>query len=360
MLHTLRETLAEHPRLGLALKAALAASAAWALVQLIPGPAADYPYYAPLGAVIATSTTLAGSARESVQAVAAITLGAAIAVGVDALAGPNVVTIAAVIGIGVLLAGWKRLGSASSWVPTSALFVLIIGDDEPLPYVAAFAGLTLMGALVGLAVTAAFPPLPLTPARLQLGRLRDTLAGQLDDLAAGLQQEHPPTQDEWRSRTHAIDPVLAQTRAAVTQIDDARRGNRRAGRYRDETDRQYQQARALERLALLIEDLTQRIAETEIAENEYVALGPSLRPAAARALGRLADVLRSVEGATADEETVRQAYDALQDLTADLRRTRATTDDDLFVAGGIVENVRRSLAAVRGAPQSPAAPRPGV
>ena len=53
-------TWARHPRYGLAAKAALAASLAWAVVQLVPGPASAYPYYAPLGAVIATSTTLAG------------------------------------------------------------------------------------------------------------------------------------------------------------------------------------------------------------------------------------------------------------------------------------------------------------
>jgi uncharacterized membrane protein YgaE (UPF0421/DUF939 family) len=337
---------------GLAVKAAFAASVSWALVQLVPGPVADYPYYAPLGAVIATSSTLAGSARGAMQAVTAIMLGAVVALGADALWGPNVVTIASVIGIGVLLAGWKGLGSSSTWVPTSALFVLIIGHGNSLAYVAGFAGLTLMGALVGLAVMAAFPPLPLTPASLQLGRLRDTLADQLEDLVAGLQQERPPTQEEWRGRMHAIDPVLAQMRAAVGQADEARRGNRLADRYRDDADRQYQQARALERLAFLVEDVTQLIAETEIAENKHVALGPSLRPPAARALDRLAHVLRSVDEATAGAEVSRAAYDALQALTAELHRTRATTDDDLFIAGSIVENVRRSLAAV--VPEEPA------
>ncbi|TKJ22193.1 hypothetical protein [Blastococcus sp. CCUG 61487] len=347
----LSDLLATHPRLGLAAKAALAASAAWVLVQLIPGPGADYPYYAPLGAVLATSTTLAGSARESAQAVSAITLGAAVALAADGLLGPNVVAIATVIAVGVLLAGWERLGSSSSWVPTSALFVLIIGHANPFHYVLGYAGLTLLGALVGVAVTAAFPPLPLTPASVQLGRLRQTLAEQLDDVVDGLQQEHPPTEDEWRGRMHAVEPVLTQMRAAVREADEARRGNRRAGRYRGTAERLYQQARALERLAFLIEDLTRLIAETEIAENEDVALGPSLRPAAARALAGLADVLRSVEGATADDEATERAYDALEQLVAALRHTRATTDEDLFAAGGIVENVRRSLASVGRPPE---------
>jgi uncharacterized membrane protein YgaE (UPF0421/DUF939 family) len=281
-----------------------------------------------------------------VQTVAAITLGALVALGVEAVSGPNVVTIAAVVGIGVLLAGWRRLGSASSWLPSSALFVLILGHGNPLPYVAGFAGLTLLGALVGIAVTAAFPPLPLTPARAALDQLRETLAGQLDDLAGGLSGKLPPTADEWDRRRRGVEPVLLQARAAVQRAEEARRGNRIAGRYRDSVDRQHARARALERLAFLVEDLTLLVSETEIAENERVALGPSLRPPAAAALGALAAVLRSVDGAGADPETVRRAEEALGALTAEVRRVRTTTDDDLLVAGSIVENIQRALAAV--------------
>ena len=345
---SVRRTWARHPRIGLAVRAAVAASTAWWLAQLLPGPLDDYPYYAPLGAVIATTAaTLAGSVRESAQTVASIAVGAAVALAGDALSGNRLVTVAVVVAAGVLLAGWPVLGSASSWLPTSALFVLILGHDNPTGYVLGYAGLTFLGALVGVLVAAAFPPLPLAPAEQSLGTLRETLAGQLDDVVDGLRQEHPPTQEEWRGRIRTIDPLLAQMRAAVQQTDEARRGNRRARHYRLVADRLYRQARALERLTLLVEDLTLVIAETEIAENERVALGPHLRPAAAWTLAALADVLRSVDGAAADAEAVRRADAAVEEFTAELRRARATTDDDLFEAGNIVDNVRRSLAAVR-------------
>lgn len=337
---------ARHPRLGMAIKAALAASLAWALVQLVPGPAADYPYYAPLGALIATSTTLTGSAREAAQAVTAIVLGAAVALGVDLVGGPNLVTIALVVAIGVLLGGWSRLGSARSWLPTSALFVLIIGNSNPTGYVLGFAGLTLLGALVGLAVTAAFPPLPLAPAQAQLQLLRDTLADQLDDLADGLRQESPPTAEGWRDRTRTIDPVLAQMRAAVDQAREAERGNRRARRYAGDTQQQVRQARSLERLALLVEELTDALADTERAEFEQVALGPALRPAAARTLAALAAALRSVRTEHADPEAFHEADEALQELTDQVRRTRTSTQQDLFVAGSVIDAVRRGLMSL--------------
>jgi uncharacterized membrane protein YgaE (UPF0421/DUF939 family) len=341
-----RRTWARHPRLGLAVKAALAATLAWLVANALPlDPAEQYPYYAPLGAVFATSTTLSGSVREAAQSVTAIALGAALAVTVATAFGHNLGTIALVVAAGVLLAGWRRLGSSGSWTATSALFVLVLGS-EGSGFVAAYTGLTALGAGIGLAVTAAFPPLPLAPAQVQLRTLRDTLAGQLDDLADGLQQEHPPTEDEWQRRMHRIDPVLAQMRDAVQQAAEARRGNRRARYYRAAVESQYRQARALERLSLLVEQLTQVIAETERAEFERVALGPALRPTAARTLAALAEALRSVEDAAADPEALHRAQACLDEFVEEVRRARATTADDLFVAGDIVQTVRRSLESL--------------
>ena len=132
----------------------------------------------------------------------------------------------------------------------------------------------------------------------------------------------------------------------MQETADARRGNRRARRYQQDADRQYAQARALERLALLIGDLTGLISETEVATASRVALGPELRPPAATALAALADVLRSVEGPTAGPEVTRRAYAALHELADALRSSRARSADDLFVASSIVVGIRRALAAV--------------
>ncbi|WP_448639646.1 FUSC family protein [Geodermatophilus sp. URMC 63] len=341
-----RRTWARHPRAGLAVKAALAAALAWHVALLLPlDPAQQYPYYAPLGAVIATSTTLSGSVRGSLQSVAAIALGAALALGVSAVLGDGVGALAVVTAASVLLAGWRLLGSSGSWTATSALFVLVLGTQDS-GFVVAYTGLTAVGAVIGLAVTAAFPPLPLAPAAEQLQVLRDTLAGQLEDLADGLQQEHPPTEDEWRRRTHRIDPVLAQMREAVQRAAEARRGNRRARHHRAAAEAQYRQARALERLSLMVEQLTQVIAETERADFERVALGPALRPPAARTLAALAAALRSVQDAAAEPEAVRRAQACLHEFADAVRHARATSADDLFVAGDVVQTVQRSLDAL--------------
>src|SRR5690625_37272 len=73
-----REQWRRHPRMALAIRAAVAAAVAWVVVSVLPGELADdYPYYAPFGAVIATTFTLAGSVRESLQSVGAIAVNAA-------------------------------------------------------------------------------------------------------------------------------------------------------------------------------------------------------------------------------------------------------------------------------------------
>ncbi|WP_139228919.1 FUSC family protein [Blastococcus tunisiensis] len=324
----------------------MAASLAWGLVHVLPGFAAEYPYYAPLGAVIATSTTVAGSARQAWQTVAAIALGAGVALGVEQLLGRNLATIAAVVGIGVLLGGWKRLGSGAGWLPTSALFVLLLGDQHPLDYVAGFAGLTLAGALVGLAVVAAFPPLPLTSADAALDRLRRTLADQLEDLGAGLRREGARVPGEWRARIHAIDPVVVQVREAVHRVEEARSGNRIAGRFRDSLERQRRQAAALQRLAFLVTSITQLLTETDVADRDDTTLAPSLRAPVAGALDSLAGILRTMDRRTPDPAALDRACDAVRTLVGQVRRTPATTGDGGLVVDSVVEDIRRSLLAL--------------
>src|SRR5690349_3281439 len=114
-------------------KAAAAAGLAWLLVLPLWGVADEYPYYAPLGAVIAVSTTVAGSVRESLQAVLGIALGAVIAVAVmTATDVPVAVDIVLVVLVASVVSGWRRLGSQRSFVPVSAIFVLILGQDDPI------------------------------------------------------------------------------------------------------------------------------------------------------------------------------------------------------------------------------------
>jgi uncharacterized membrane protein YgaE (UPF0421/DUF939 family) len=340
--------LRRSPRTAMAVKAATAAVLAWLLVQPFGGVADRLPYYAPLGAVIAIGTTFVGSARDTLRGLLGILIGAGLALAVMLLALPVVPALAAVVGVGTLVAGWWRVRPQAGWVPLTGLFVLIIGRSDPLEFAVGYLGLTSLGALVGLGVNLAFPPLPLSPARSSASRLRDLLAAQLDDLADGLFQEEVPSCEEWAARKRAIDPMVRHMRATVDEATEARRGNWRVERWRQEADRQYHQARALEQLALLVQEVAELVTD-HAYPGEDAPIGPSVRPAAADALRAVAGTLRSVEGATADPAALVRADAAVHRLREQVRRSREDFADDMLVAGTVVLTLARALHSL--APQ---------
>lgn len=337
-----------HPtrHLALAARAAVAAALAWLIVRQLGGVADDYPYYAPLGAVVAVTSTVAGSIRETFQGLAAILLGALLAVGVQLLGLPVLVDLALVVALGTLVGRWPKLGHLASWVPIAALFVLIVGRREPLDYAIAYLGLVGLGASVGVAVSLAFPPLGLADLARSAERLREELAGQLDDLADGLSLESPPGSEDWQQRRRAVRSTVHDVGEMVAHAAESRRANWRGRRFDEKADGYYRQARILLDVAHLVEDLTELVAEHERAERHSVAFGPRLRPAAARALGCTAELLRSVEGASGDLDRLRDADTATSELASAIRAERTRSEQDLFAAGSVVTGVRRAMASL--------------
>ncbi|MGN6574787.1 MAG: FUSC family protein [Nocardioides sp.] len=332
--------------LNISVKAALASALSWLAVQPLPGVADDYPYYAPLGAVIAVTSTVAGSIRESLQGLAAILTGAALALIVMQTDLPVVADLAVVVGIGTVVSGWQRYGAKASWVPITGLFVLIIGRGDAVDYAIAYLGLTSLGAAIGIALNIAFPPLALQPMSTSVTRLRGELADQLDELAEGLSQETPLTAEEWEAHKREIRPTLEEMQRIVGHATDGRRANWRARRWSDHAEQRYQQARALQQVAFLIEDIAALVVDQERAELEVVALGPELRPHAAQALRCLGQALCSVEADTADPDRLRAADRAVAGLAEAIRDARQRSRDDMFAAGTVVSGARRAIASL--------------
>lgn len=344
---------AERPRWPMALRGALAATLAWLVVQPFGGLADDYPYYAPLGAVVAVSMTVAGSLRDSLRAELAIAIGALLAITTGLMPIPGAVDLAIVVGLGTLLAGWRAVGAMGSWIPVSGTFVLIIGHSD-LTYAVAYLGLTGLGAAVGIVVNLALPNLSLTPSRSSATALLEALAGQLDDLAEGLSQHIPPTRDEWGDRQWRIRPRAQQLDQLTSEVLDAQHGNWRARRRQTAADHQYHQTRALVRLSFVVEDVTQLVVDRENVELDRTALGPTLRAPTAEVLRATAALLRSADGLTADMEPFRAAEDAVAVLVAAIDDAPRESVDDVFAAGAIVTAVRRAVSSL--APVEPPAP----
>lgn len=342
----IRRTWAAHPRIPLSLKAATAAGAAWLLVQPFGGLVDHYTYYAPFGAVVAVSSTVARSLRSTAQAAGAIAMGGATALAVRELPLPEVVALALVVATGTGLAGWHRLGAMGSWVPVSALFILILGDRDPSRYVLAYLGLTTLGGLVGIAVNLAVPALPLTPTRLALRRLRSELARQLSDVADGLRQPDPPTLEEWMRRRRVLRPHIDRMRALVAETAEASRVNWRAGHWRPEAERQHALAVALEDLTSLTNLVVNLVVERERAEQAEVALGPSLRPLTAAALAETARLLETVGEPAQVQEALARTSAAVEELKQATSTAWHESGEDRYTAAALVTALERAVRAL--------------
>jgi len=335
-----------HPRWSLAVKGAVAAAVAWFVGVLAPEPFSDYPYYAPLGAVVATTSTLARSVRESTQAILAILVGAAIARGVDLVLSPSALSVALVVGLALLCSGWRRFGEMGTWAVTSALFVLIIGNAAKVEFVGAYAGLVVVGAAIGVVINLLVPPLPLTPTEEALDGLRDTLVDQVEALADGLDGERPPSAEEWEERRREVAPTLARARDAVSRTREAARANIRLRRHREWAVSQVRRAQELEGSADVVESLVRLLVEWEREGRDDLALGARLRPLAARALDAYTAALRSVGTEPAGEEELRTLAARAEDLRRAVREARREVDEDYFVAGAVVLSLRRGAAVL--------------
>ncbi|WP_369068413.1 FUSC family protein [Kineococcus terrestris] len=336
------------PRLGLAVRAAAAATLAWQIALWLPfAPAEEYPYYAPLGAVVGSYTTVRASWRNSLAAVAGIVAGALLALGVSSWLGQGLPQVALVVGVGTLVAGWRGFGEQRSWVVTAALFVLVIGAPDPVDYVLAYSGLALLGGLVAVGVNAAFPEVPLATSDRALRELSTAVADQLDDLAEGLRRDDPPTGEEWAQRLRAIEPVRESVRVSSRETEESLVGNVRARWNTEKVQRQHLAGVVLDNLATRAEELTELLVEVQSPGDGSVALDRVLRLPTADALAALAAGVRHVpEHPRLDAATTDGLREHLQRLSAAVMSAEFTHDRDRQTAGAVATLLRRCLGAL--------------
>ena len=348
---SLRTTVFRHPHLLLAAKTGIAAGIAWTVVQTLGGFVADYPYYAPLGVVVATSTSIVGSTRTAVQAVVAILSGAVLAVLIEVLPIPGAVAIALGITAGMIVATAPIYGAMGSWVPFATLFVLIIGGNDPWGYAAAYAGLTALGAGLGIALNLALPQLPLTPAELAQHRLRGQLADQLEKLADGLQCDDVLSPEDWEELRLALIPEERRVEALVQAASESRQVNWRARRWAAIADRREQQARALQRLTGCVDHIIALVGDPESPVHADEEIAEVMRLRIATAMRAVAHMLRTVRGdvdAPRDPAAVSSVVEAdlaVVDLAGEAGRVATTAGGRYLPAAAIAVALRAAVEA---------------
>ncbi|MFB0834570.1 FUSC family protein [Arthrobacter halodurans] len=336
------------PRVLLAVKAALAAALAYLLAPLMPGVTDEYPYYAPLGALISMYPTLMGSARAGLQTLSGLAIGIFLAWLVTMLGVPPLPGVALVVLAGVLVAGHRWLGAGRDYVPMAAMFVLVIGGPDADAFSLGYITQMGLGVAVGLAVNLlVFPPLRLGAAAVELADLRKTLSRQLDDIGQALTEDWPPAHEDWASRTAPLEEAAASVRLAVVDADRSSRGNPRTRFHRHDLPADYADLRTLESITFQVRDLGEELTAAVWGTPFPVSLPPALRPPLSRAMHRVARLLAAWEPGKDPAADLADADAALRDLLEAMDRELLQGAAALVPAASVAMSLQRIVDGIR-------------
>jgi len=317
-------------RLLLVAKTTLAVGLAWMIAPHMPGVTDEYPYYAPLGALVSMYPTLMGSAKSSLQTLLGLATGIGLATVVVLTVGPTWWTIPAVVGVGVLLSGTGWFGAGREYVPMAALFVLIIGGQNADDYSLGYLTQTAVGVAVGLVVNVVIAPAPLTVAAAgRVGDFRAQLAQHLHDIGSAVSESWPPAHEQWADDAASLADTAAELRTALAEADESGRGNPRARGHRSRMQQSHEELAALDRIAHLIRDISDEVADTIWDRPAGLALDPALPDPLSAACHAVADVIaRGDASSGADHRArgeaaraIRLLLETVDDRTIDVRRS---------------------------------------
>ncbi|UXM91870.1 FUSC family protein [Paenarthrobacter sp. JL.01a] len=347
LIPALRKTVTRH-RLLFAAKTAVAAGLAWYLAPFMPGPAAEYPYYAPLGALVSMHPTVADSAKHGLQSLAGLVLGIGMAFAVTTVAAPTVLSVAVVVGLGVLIGGLPRLGSASEWIPMAALFVLVLGDSNAEGFSFAYVLQMALGVTVGFAINwLIFPPLHLDDIDPAIAGHQGALSRQLKDMAQAMNESWPPNHEAWASRSDELSMTAAAVRTAVHQAELSAKANPRSRRRATRLPSDLAGLRTLERLTFHVQDVTDVLASAIWEEGAGTVIPDT-------AIKPLSDALESVaavvdhwrdEGSGELSNSLAHAQDSINALS-DAVTEAAAQQSPVNAPASVAMSLRRILTVV--------------
>lgn len=342
-------TTATNLKLVQALKAAVAVAIAWSVAPLLPGVADEYPYYAPLGALVSMYPTLMSSVRNALQTLGGLAVGILLAAAVLVFSQPSVFTISLAVGIGAVIAATGWFGPNREYIPVTALFVLIIGGPNADGYSIGYLEQMSLGIVIGLAVNLlVLPPLAFDAVGRQLTRFRTTLADHLIEISEALTEDWPPEREGWATRNLALVELGREVRIALLYADDSRKGNPRARFHRRNLSADYDDLSAFETATFHVRDLTDVLAGAIWGTPVPLELHPELRPHVSAALAAVAAALRDWDPDESEQAAIGEADAAVEVLMAELDERRGTTPiTSMAVASSVAMDVKRILAALR-------------
>ncbi|WP_309106799.1 FUSC family protein [Arthrobacter sp.] len=336
-------------RLQLAAKAALAAGLAFLIAPWMPGSAAEYPYYAPLGALVVMYENVAGSMRQGLQTLIGLGLGIGLAFMLVSLGQPSPLTVAVVMGLGIMLAGLPRLGAGRDWIPTAALLVLLVGGHNPDDF--SFGYLLQMGTGVAIGITVnllVFPPLHFNAVAVSLTDFRRALAQQISDMAEAVEEKWPPEHEDWSRRSDELARSARSLRAAVEKADASRRANPRRKFHPRDVNLDYRNLRDLERITFHVQDMTEVLADVIWDQDTLFVIPLPYSEPLSKGLSAVGALLLAVEeGDTKRLENLRDEADTAVRTLAQRLASDDTDPDAPSAAESLLLSLHRILRVLR-------------
>ncbi|KAB1639206.1 aromatic acid exporter family protein [Pseudoclavibacter terrae] len=293
-------------------KTAAAATLAWYAGHLVPGEANAYAYYAPLGALVASVPTVAGSVRSSMQVVVGVLLGVLASGALVTLGTPVALAVPVAVGVGTLLAGIPAFGAGRDYIPIAALFVFVVGGANPDGFSIGYVVQMAVGAAIGVGLNLLIPPTTGTKQALEaLGTVK-TAAADAIKRATELPGEELPQDalDDWRASLRRLETQLTDAKSLVGEVQDNLRGNARRLRSKFDSNSAQGQLDSLSRIVRHIAELQEPFLERSWSE----AQAESSRALAA-AGEQIAQVMRAWEDPDDDlSPRLSAASTALEDL----------------------------------------------
>lgn len=336
-------------RLLHAAKVMLAVGIAWRVAHYLPGVADNYPYYAPLGAIVSMYPTLMGSMKNALQTLGSLTVAIAIAGAVIIFSSPSVITMSLAVGIGALIAATGWFGANREYIPVTVLFVLIIGGPDADDYSIGYLAQVSVGIVVGLLVNVLiFPTLSHSAVDQQLANFRRVLSEHLVEIAEALAESWPPERDGWASAKDTLVSVSGEVRAAVLLAEESRKANPRARRHRRDMRADYDDLSALENTTFHVRNITDVLTGAVWGTPIKVELRPEMRPALSTALAAVATLLQDWDSAEKRQFAYDNAAMALEALMADLDERKASEPaTGMGASASIAIDISRILAALK-------------
>lgn len=303
-------------RLLLGAKTAIAAALAWYFAPFIPLAETEYSYYAPLGVLVSMYPTFFESARAGFQALLGLGVGVALGAGGLVLVRitlPAVISVALVVGLGVVLGGIRSLGAGREWIPIAGLFVLLLGGSEASEFSISYLVTMAFGVLVGLAVHfITIPPLFGDGVDRSVRQAQSSLAETLEELGEFMRG---------KATDQAVSRSLAKLRTSLASAEQAARDDRNSERANPRARRHRRQGRAAERQVGLLsraEAIADMLADVlrDESEQEGALQHGETRELISEALDATSTVVRAPEESSAGA------------LPAELARLRSAVSGD--------------------------------